>query len=144
MRIATSVFLAAHGIGFSIWFMSSWTPSALGSRTPRLNVLTDVPVTGALGKTVGILALAVMAGFAVAAWGGLTQVPWWPGALLSVAAASLFVAVAWNPVGAVRASAVAASAALIAATLMPGVSGSWGPTEQARTSPAAAPRGGRS
>jgi transcription elongation factor len=144
MRIATSVFVAAHGIGFSIWFMSSRTPSALGPRTPRLNMLTDVPVTGALGKTVGILALAVAAGFAVAAWGVLTQAPWWPVALLSAAAASLFVALAWNPVGAVSASAVAASAALIAATLMPWGQRFLGPTEQARTSPGAAPRGGQS
>ena len=31
----------------------------------------------------GILALVVVAGFAVAAWGVLTQAPWWPAALLA-------------------------------------------------------------
>lgn len=122
MRIATAVFVAAHGIGFSIWFMSAWTPAALGGDTRHLTLLPRVPATGAAGKAVGILALAVLAGFLLAAWGIWQQTIWWPAALLGAAIASLPVALAvWNPVGIVSPLATVASVALILATLMP-----WG------------------
>ena len=122
MRIAAAIFVAAHGIGFSIWFMSAWTPTALRGSSQHLTFLPDVPATGAVGKALGIVALAVLAGFLVSAWGIWQQAAWWPVALLGSAAASLPVASAvWNPVGIVSVPATLASVALIAATLMP-----WG------------------
>lgn len=30
MRIAAALFVAAHGIGYIIWFMSAWAPATLG------------------------------------------------------------------------------------------------------------------
>lgn len=102
MRIAAAVFVAAHGVGFSIWFMSAWTPAALGASPRHLTLLPDVPASGAAGKTIGVVALVVLVGFLAAAWGIWQQAPWWPAVLLGSALGSLPVAAAvWNPVGVV-------------------------------------------
>jgi hypothetical protein len=122
MRTATALFVAAHGVGYSIWFLSAWTPSLLGGSAAHLLGRPDVPSTGAVGKALGVMALVVLAGFLAAAWGVWQAAAWWPVLLLASAGLSLLVAVAvWNPVGIVSVPATAASVALIAATLMP-----WG------------------
>jgi hypothetical protein len=122
MRIAAAVFVAAHGIGFSIWFLSAWIPAALDRGTRHLSLFPDVPATGAVGKALGLVAVAVLAGFLLAAWGIWVQAAWWPAALLGSAIVSVPIALAvWNPVGIVSVPALLASVALIAATLMP-----WG------------------
>jgi hypothetical protein len=120
MRLAASIFIAAHGIGFSIWFMSAWTPAALDAGPTHVTLLPDTPSTGAVGKALGLLALVVLVGFVATAWGVWQQTPWWPTTMLGATVASLFVAVAvWNPVGIVSVPAVLASLALLVATVTP-------------------------
>jgi hypothetical protein len=122
MRIAAAIFVAAHGVGYSIWFMSAWMPAAMGTSSRTLTFPTRAPATGGVGKLWGLLALAVLAGFLVSGWGIWQQAGWWPGVLIASSVASLPVGFAmWNPVGIVSVPATMASLALIAATLMP-----WG------------------
>lgn len=120
MRIAASIFIAAHGIGFSIWFMSAWTPAALDADGGHVTFLPDAPGTGVLGKALGLLALLVLIGFVATAWGVWQQTPWWPTTMVGSALASVLVALAiWNPVGIVSILALLASVALLVATLTP-------------------------
>lgn len=102
MRTAAAVFVASHGIGYSMWFMSAWTPSALhGSK--NLTFASNAPATGKLGKAIGLLSLAVLAGFVGSAWGIWQETSWWPVSLIGSVVASTPVAFAiWNPVGVVR------------------------------------------
>jgi hypothetical protein len=120
MRLAVSIFVAAHGIGFSIWFMSAWTPAALDADAKNVTLLPDTPATGALGKVLGLLALLVLVGFLATAWGVWQQAAWWPTAMIGTAVPSLLVALAvWNPVGIVSVPATLASVALLLATATP-------------------------
>jgi hypothetical protein len=142
MRLAAALFVAAHGIGYVIWFMNAWTPAALGRRpedptappgtappgtappgtAPPGTGRPGIAATGRLGKALGLLSLAVVVGFLAAAWGIWEQAAWWPAVLLASAVASFPVALSvWSPVGIVSVPATLASVALIAATLMP-----WG------------------
>jgi hypothetical protein len=135
MRLAAALFVAAHGIGYVIWFMNAWTPAALGRGpedptappgTGRPGIAASgqpgIAATERLGKALGLLSLAVVVGFLAAAWGVWEQAAWWPAVLLASAAASFPVALSvWNPVGIVSVPATLASVALVAATVMP-----WG------------------
>jgi hypothetical protein len=121
MRVAAALFIAAHGVGYILWFMASWTPAALGTRSKQLSIGEDV-VTGGLGKAIGLVALVVIAGFLVAAWGVWQQAPWWPTVLVVSAVAAFPTAFAvWNPVANVSVMAGLANVGLLAATFMP-----WG------------------
>jgi hypothetical protein len=121
MRTAAAVFVASHGIGYIIWFMSAWTPSALPS-SKELTFPANTPITGVLGKALGLVSLAVLAGFVASAWGVWQQTSWWPVSLVGSVVASTPVAFAiWNPVGIVSVLATVANVGLVAATLMP-----WG------------------
>ena len=121
MRTAAAVFVASHGIGYSIWFMSAWTPSVLQS-SKNLTFPANTPATGKLGKALGLVSLAVLAGFVVSAWGIWQETSWWPVSLIGSIVASTPVALAvWNPVGIVSLLATLANVGLVAATLMP-----WG------------------
>lgn len=91
MRIAAALFVAVHGVGYSIWFLSAWIPSALGTDSKQLTV-GEAPVTGSIGKAVGVVALLVLAGFVVSAWGIWQQASWWPVSLLASAVAAVPVA----------------------------------------------------
>jgi hypothetical protein len=121
MRTAAAVFVASHGIGYIIWFMSTWTPSALHSSN-TLTFPANTPITGVLGKALGLVSLAVLAGFVASAWGIWQQTSWWPVSLVGSVVASTPVAFAiWNHVGIVSLLATVANFGLVAATLMP-----WG------------------
>lgn len=127
MRTAAAVFVASHGIGYSIWFMSAWTPSALHS-SKNLTFTVNTPATGKLGKALGLVSLAVLAGFVVSAWGIWQETSWWPVSLIGSVVASTPVALAvWNPVGIVSLLATLANVGLVAATLMPWGSGLFPP-----------------
>lgn len=122
MRIATAIFVAAHGVGYSIWFLSTWMPSLMGTSDNNLTFPAEAPATGPLGRTLGMVALAVLAGFLVSAWGIWQETTWWPVALISSSVAAIPIAlVMWNPVGVVSVPATAANLALVGATLM-----AWG------------------
>lgn len=122
MRIATAIFVAAHGVGYSIWFLATWMPSVMGTSDNNLTFPAEAPATGPLGRTLGIVSLAVLAGFLASAWGIWQQTTWWPLTLISSAVAAIPIAlVMWNPVGVVSVPATAANLALVAATLM-----AWG------------------
>lgn len=121
MRTAEAIFVASHGIGYIIWFMSAWTPSAL-RRSHSLTFRVNTPATGMLGRAIGLAALAVVAGFVASAWGIWQETSWWPVSLLGSVVVSTPVAFAiWNPVGIVSVLATLANIGLVAATLMP-----WG------------------
>ena len=121
VRTAAAVFVASHGIGYIIWFMSAWTPSALQS-SKNLTFASKAPATGMLGKALGLVSLAVLAGFVASAWGICQETSWWPVSLIGSIVASTPVALAvWNPVGIVSLLATLANVGLLAATLMP-----WG------------------
>lgn len=122
MRIATAVFVAAHGVGYSIWFMSTWMPSVMHTRGRDLTFPAGAPASGPLGRSLGILSLAVLAGFVASAWGIWQQTAWWPAALVASAVAGMPVALLmWNPVGVVSVPATVANVALMVAAFMP-----WG------------------
>jgi hypothetical protein len=122
MRAFAAVFIAAHGIGYVIWFMSTWMPSVMGTQDAHLLVATQHPATGVAGRVLGVLALAVSAGFLVSAWGVWSTTAWWPVTLVGSALVSLPVSLLiWSPVGIVSVPATIASLALVAATLLP-----WG------------------
>jgi len=121
MRIAAALFVALHGIGYSIWFLSAWVPSVLGTGSKQLT-FGDVPATGGLGKALGVVALLVLAGFLASAWGIWQETSWWPVSLIASAIVGIPIAFSvWNPVGTVSVMAELANAGLVAATLVP-----WG------------------
>jgi hypothetical protein len=121
MRTAVTIFVASHGIGYIIWFMSAWTPSALRS-SKSLTFSDNAPATGIFGKAIGLLSLAVLAGFVASAWGIWQETSWWPVSLIGSVVASTPVAFAvWNPVGVVSLLATLANVGLVAAIVMP-----WG------------------
>lgn len=131
MRLAAAIFVAIHGVGHIVWFFSTWMPVALGSEgramldTHREGFLVEPKGPG--GKVVGILSLAVIAGFGASAWGIWTEVSWWPVLLISSAVTSLLVIFGmWNPIKApgpvpISIRALLADIGLTVATLMP-----WG------------------
>ena len=126
MRIAAAVFVAAHGLGHIVWFMTTWAQWSLGG-SGRADLAKHergfiVPALSPWGKFVGLLALCVLLGFLATAWGIWTQTGWWAATLLGSAAASMAVLVLiWNPVLTVSIRALLANVGLAAATLMP-----WG------------------
>jgi hypothetical protein len=126
MRVAAAIFIAAHGIGHVIWFMSTWRQTALGSegmselKTRRSYFMVDP--RGPAGRTLGILSLLAAVGFLASAWGIVVEASWWPYTLVGSATISIPVVVGmWNPVGTVSARAFLADLLLLAATFMP-----WG------------------
>jgi hypothetical protein len=122
MRAATAILIASHGVGFSIWFMSAWTPSVLRGEPRLVFSAPGMPVTGGLGKGIGLVAVVALAGFLASGWGVWQGAAWWPVVLIGSSLISLPVAAAvWNPVGIVSVPALLASVVLIAATLRP-----WG------------------
>jgi hypothetical protein len=122
MRALAAVFIAAHGIGYVIWFMSTWMPSVMGTQDAHLLAAPQHPATGVTGRLLGVLALVVSAGFLVSAWGVWSVTAWWPVTLVGSALVSLPVSLLiWSPVGIVSVPATIASLALVAATLLP-----WG------------------
>ena len=126
MRIAAAVFVALHGLGHIIWFMATWAHWSLGG-SGRADLARHegaflIPALSAMGKLVGLLALAVLVGFVATSWGIWTQTEWWPQTLLGSAASSMMVLfLIWNPVMTVSVRALLANLGLAAATLMP-----WG------------------
>jgi hypothetical protein len=119
MRVAAAVFVALHGLGYSLWFLSSWFASSVGRGERTL--LVGGTSTGGLGRFVGLLALLVVAGFLVSAWAIWAQVSWWPCPLVGSIALAIPIALLWNPTGSVSAFATLANVGLLAATFMP-----WG------------------
>lgn len=131
MRLAAAIFVAIHGLGHIVWFFSTWMPVALGTEgramldPHREGFLVEPKGPG--GKAVGILSLAVIAGFSATAWGIWTEASWWPPLLIGSAVASLLVIFGmWNPIKApgpvpISIRALLANIGLAAATLMP-----WG------------------
>ena len=118
LRIGVALFTAAHGIGFVLWFLITWLPSTLGGATRSLS-FTDAPATGFLGKSFGILALLVLAGFLISARGIWRQTSWWPETLGATAAVAIPTAWSvWNPVGDVSSMAELANVALLVVALL--------------------------
>jgi hypothetical protein len=84
VRTIAALVVAAHGIGFTLWFLAAWVPAVKPGRGyegrmggSHLVFSNDVPVTGGLGKATGLLSLLLVAGFLVTAWGIFTETSWW-------------------------------------------------------------------
>lgn len=126
MRIAASIFVAAHGLGHIVWFMATWARSSLGG-SGRADLAKHepgflVPVASIGGRLIGLVSLVVIAGFFASAWGIWTETTWWPPVLLGSVGASMVVLFAiWNPVLTLSVRALLANVGLTLATLMP-----WG------------------
>jgi hypothetical protein len=78
-----AVVVAAHGVGFTLWFLAAWVrglkvgPGYEGRMgSSHLVFSRDVPVTGGLGKATGLLALLLMVGFLITAWGIFVESSW--------------------------------------------------------------------
>lgn len=126
MRVLGAVFVAAHGLGHIIWFMSTWARWSLGgsgrAELAKHEASFLVDPLSVTGKVVGVLALLALVGFLVTAWGVWADASWWPQALALSAVPSVIALFAmWNPVGTVSFNAFVANVLLGAATFMP-----WG------------------
>jgi hypothetical protein len=121
MQTAAAVFVASHGNRIHHLVHERKAPWALHS-SKQLTFPANTPVTGVLGKALGLVSLAVLAGFVASAWGIWQETSWWPVSLVGSVVASTPVAFAiWNPVGIVSLLATVANVGLVAATFMP-----WG------------------
>jgi hypothetical protein len=114
-----TVVVAAHGIGFSLWFLAAWLGMKIGPGSQWL--FSDVSIVSPVGRIFGLLALALMIAFLVTAFGIFTGTGWWPALGLTTAAiASIVVILWWNivtPASAVGALAVNALV-MVAAVLV--------------------------
>lgn len=72
-----AILVAAHGIGFLLWFMPSWIPGFKATGSDPHSILSDtVTITHPVGKVFGLVSLALVAGFLVSAWGIFSQATW--------------------------------------------------------------------
>jgi hypothetical protein len=120
LKNLSAAVVAAHGIGFSLWFLASWLGMKTGSGSQWL--FSDLTITSPAGKLFGIVALILIVGFLATAVGIFTSASWWPAVgLVSATAAMLVVVPWWNVVpltSALGASVV--NAALILAAFISG------------------------
>src|SRR5918911_562951 len=92
-RNLAAVIVAAHGIGFSLWFMASWMGTKIGPGSDWL--FSDLSITSAVGKLFGLLAVAVIMGFLATAFGIFTNAGWWPLVGLTTAITAMVVVIPW-------------------------------------------------
>lgn len=103
VRTIAALVVAAHGIGFTLWFLAAWVPAVKPGRGyegrmsgSHLVFSRDLPVTGELGKATGLLSLLLMAGFLVTAWGIFTETAWWePVAIITSLVSLVAVVIPW-------------------------------------------------
>jgi len=102
--------VAAHGVGFFLWFQAAWLPAAQPSQAHWL-FNAGVGVGDPIGRATGLLALVVAAGFLAAAWGIFVGSAWWESVALATSAVSLVaIVIPWwtvvPPLSAIGAAAV--------------------------------------
>ena len=126
MRVAAAIFIAVHGLGHIIWLFSTWMQPALGKEgraeleAHRRHFLVEPK--SLMGRVIGVLAVVVLIGFLLAAWGIWTETPWWPALLVGSATLSMLVVLSmWNPIMRLSVRALLADVALVTAVFMP-----WG------------------
>jgi hypothetical protein len=124
VRIVSSIVVAAHGLGFTMWFLASWIPGAKLGAGSHLLFAPGVGVGGRLGRATGLLSLAVVAGFLATAWGIYVDASWWtPLAVLTSAVSIAGVVIPWwttvPPMSAVGAFVV--DVAVLVAALVPSI-----------------------
>ena len=121
LRNVAAVIVAAHGVGFSLWFVTSWFGTKIGSASQWL--FSDLSITSPVGKLFGLLALILIVGFLATAWGIFSSASWWPEVGLVSAVVAMAVVIPWwnvvTPTNALGAFAV--NAALIAGAFISGV-----------------------
>lgn len=121
MKMIAAIVVAAHGVGFSMWFLASWIPSIqIGSGTHWL-LSSDVEIGSGIGKTFGILSLAAGVAFLATAWGIMGETSWWRPLGGMTALASFAIVIPWwnivQPFNAIGATLV--NLLLIAAWFVP-------------------------
>jgi len=95
IRPALALIMFAHGVGYMLWFLPAWVPSA-GLVVGRHWMFSSaVLITDPIGKVFGLVALAVLAGFVGAAWGLFARLPWWEPLAATSAAVGLLVLLVW-------------------------------------------------
>jgi hypothetical protein len=103
VKNVVAIVVAAHGVGFTLWFLAAWVPNLkvgpgyegrMGSS--HLVFSKDVPVTGALGKATGVLCLLIVTAFLITAWGIFVEASWWGSIAVVTSVVSLIaVVVPW-------------------------------------------------
>jgi hypothetical protein len=121
VRTVAAIVVAAHGIGFSMWFLASWFASIrIGTGTQWL-LPGDVEIASGTGRAFGVLSLLGVGAFLATAWGILGESSWWPPLGGVTALASFAIVIPWwtivRPFNAVGATLV--NLLLIAAWLVP-------------------------
>ncbi len=92
LKNIVALLVAAHGIGFSLWFLASWVPAAkvvTTTTTPHWLLSSEVGIGDPVGRITGLLAVAVMVGFLAVAWGIFTGAVWWAGLAVTTSVVSL-------------------------------------------------------
>jgi hypothetical protein len=123
MKVLAPIVVAAHGIGFTMWFLAAWVPGISVTPTPGHALLADdIAITSPIGKVAGLVSLAVVVGFLLVALGMFTGASWWPAlAVVTAVISTAIVVVSWWSVVPVMSAigALAVNALLIAFALVP-------------------------
>jgi hypothetical protein len=123
MRTLAPIVVAAHGAGFTMWFLAAWVPGVSVTSTPGHALFADdLAITSPIGKVAGLVSLAIVVGFLLVALGMYTDASWWPA--LAVAAAVLSTAIVvvpwWSAVPLISATgALVVNALVIAFAIVP-------------------------
>jgi hypothetical protein len=123
MKVLAPIVVAAHGIGFTMWFLAAWVPGISVTPTPgHALVADDIAITSPIGRVAGLVSLAVVVGFLLVALGMFTGASWWPSlAVLTAVISTAVVVVPWWSVVPVMSAigALAVNALVIAFALVP-------------------------
>lgn len=123
IKVLAPIVVAAHGIGFTMWFLAAWVPGTSVTPTPGHVLLADdVAITSPIGKVAGLVSLAIVVGFLLVALGMFTGASWWPALAVVMAVISTAIVVVpwWSVVPVMSAiGALAVNALLIAFAMVP-------------------------
>ncbi len=78
-RILLALLLVMHGLLHLIWFLAAWTSVHTGVGDGTWMLPGKVTVRSAIGRFLGLVALAATALFVFAALGLAFKQPWWAG-----------------------------------------------------------------
>ncbi len=97
LKNIVALVVAAHGVGFTMWFLAAWVPGVeVTAGAPHRIFSGDVGITDPIGRVSGLVALIVMVGFLAVAWGIFTGATWWSGLAVATSVISLIaIVVPW-------------------------------------------------
>lgn len=77
VKYVVALALLGHGAGHALGFLAAWTDLPMGFREAPWIFGGDVEIRTPVGRAFGLLWLAALAGFVVAALGLLLRQEWW-------------------------------------------------------------------